>query len=255
MKLETDGLRIVRGGRTILSGISAAFAPGSITVILGPNGAGKSSLLAALAGLLAPASGEVRLGGELLSRLPPRERARAVGYLPQGAEVHWNLKVRDVVTLGRQPHVGPFAGLAEEDRVAVAAAITAADLGELAERPILELSGGERARALLARVLAGAPSVLLADEPLANLDPRHQMEALTLFRAEAARGCAVVLVLHDLNAAARTADRLLLLGNGRLLGAGTPDDVLTPALLSKAYGVDMIVRRDPELGLIVVPRG
>lgn len=255
MRLSADDLRIVRGGRTVLSGVSAAFEPGSITVVLGPNGAGKSSLLTVLAGLMAAESGEVRLAGERLSSLPSRDRARTIGYLPQGAEVHWNLKVRDVVALGRQPHIGPFAGPAEADEAAIAAAMLAADLGELAEQPILELSGGERARALLARVLAGEPEVLLADEPLANLDPRHQMQALALFRAEAAKGRTVVLVLHDLHAAARCADRLLLLGNGRLLGAGSPQDVLTPALLFEAYGVEMIVRHDPELGLIVMPRG
>jgi iron complex transport system ATP-binding protein len=254
MRLSASDLRIVRGGRTVLSGVSAAFEPGSITVVLGPNGAGKSSLLTVLAGLMAAEAGTVQLGDAALSGLPPRHRARAIGYLPQGAEVHWNLKVRDVVALGRQPHIGPFAGPSAADEVAIAAAMVAADLGELAARPILELSGGERARALLARVLAGEPPVLLADEPLANLDPRHQMQALALFRAEAARGRTVVLVLHDLHAAARCADRLLLLGNGRLLGAGSPHQVLTPALLRQAYGVDMLVRHDPELGLIVVPR-
>lgn len=254
MRLEAVRLRVARGGRPVVGDVSAVFEPGSVNVILGPNGAGKSSLLAALAGLLPPESGEVRLGGGPLSRLSPRERARAIGYLPQGAEVHWNLRVSEIVALGRQPHVGPFAAPAAADDAAVAAAMAAADLGGLADRLVLDLSGGERARALLARVLAGTPSVLLADEPLANLDPRHQMEALALFRAEARRGAAVVLVLHDLQAAARCADRLLLLGGGRLLGAGSPQEVLVPGLLAEAYGIDMAVRQDAELGLIVVPR-
>ncbi len=254
MQLEADRLCIERGGRAILDSVTAAFEPGTVNVILGPNGAGKSSLLAVLAGLLEPASGEVRLGGEALSRVPPRDRARAIGYLPQGAEVHWNLKVADIVALGRQPHIVPFAAPAAEDRAAVADAIAAADLSALADRQILDLSGGERARALLGRVLAGQPRVLLADEPLANLDPRHQLDALSLFRAEARRGATVVLVLHDLQAAAQCADRLFLLAGGRMLGAGSPAEVLTPALLAQAYGVEMLVRHDPELGLLVVPQ-
>lgn len=255
MRMVADGLALARGARTVLEGVSAAFAPGSVTVILGPNGAGKSTLLEALAGLLPPVAGAVRLDGAPLASLAPRERACAIGYLPQGGAVHWNLRVDELVALGRMPHRGPFAGLSEADRAAIADAIAAADLGALKDRTVNRLSGGERARALLARVLAGQPRVLLADEPLANLDPRHALDALRLFRRAAGAGAAVVLVLHDLQAAARCADAVLLLAEGRVLGAGAPEAVLTQALLGRAYGVDMRVRRDPDAGLIVVTAG
>jgi iron complex transport system ATP-binding protein len=253
MRLEAVELALARGGRTVLAGVSAAFSPGTVTAILGPNGAGKSTLLAALAGLIAPVAGTVTLDGTAVAALAPRARARAIGYLPQGGELAWNLEVHEVVALGRLPHRGAFAGLGAADHAAIGRAMAAADLEGLAGRPVLSLSGGERARVLLARVLAGEPAVLLADEPLANLDPRHVAEALRMFRAAADDGAAVVLVLHDLQAAARAADRLLLLAGGRVLGDGAPRDVLTPALLREAYGVEMRVLDDPEAGLLVVP--
>ncbi len=255
MTLVAENLALARGGRTVLAGVSARFAAGTVTVILGPNGAGKSTLLETLAGLLPPASGRVALDGAALAGLRPRERAQAIGYLPQGGAVHWNLRVDELVALGRLPHRGAFAGPSAEDRMAIAAALAAADLEALQERPVNRLSGGERARALLARVLAGGPRVLLADEPLANLDPRHAMDALRLLRAAADKGAAVVLVLHDLQAAARHADRLLLMADGRCLAAGAPDTVLAPDLLRAAYGVDIRIRQDPEAGLIIVPLG
>ena len=254
MTLVAEGLSLARGPRTVLAGVSVAFAPGTVTVILGPNGAGKSTLLEALAGLLAPADGRVTLDGAALDALGARDRARAIGYLPQGGAVHWNLRVDELVALGRLPHRGAIAGLSEADRAAIGDAIAAADLEGLAGRTVNRLSGGERARALLARVLAGRPRVLLADEPLANLDPRHAVDALRLFRRAADGGAAVVLVLHDLAAAARAADRLLLLADGQCLAAGAPAEVLTPALLGWAYGVEMRVWREPGLGLMVVPQ-
>jgi iron complex transport system ATP-binding protein len=254
MRLELCDLRLARGGRPVLTGVSAAFEPGTVTAVLGPNGAGKSTLLEAMAGLLAPAAGEIRLDGVPLAALPARARARAIGYLPQGATLHWNLTVADVVALGRTPHVGAFAAASAADRDAVARAMAAADVDSLARRRALDLSGGERARVLLARVLAGEPRVLLADEPLANLDPRHQLEALRLLRGAADAGAAVVLVLHDLAAAARAADRLILLAGGRVLGDGQPADVLTAALLAEAYGVEMRVWSEPGVGLIVAPQ-
>lgn len=254
MMLAAEALRLERGGRTLLAGVSLAFAPGKVTAILGPNGAGKSTLMEALCGLIAPAGGAVTLDGVPLGAVPAKARARAIGYLPQGADVHWNLRARELVALGRLPHRGAFAGRTADDEAAVDRALRAADLCALADRPVLSLSGGERARVLLARVLAGEPGVLLADEPLANLDPRHAMEALVLFRRAADSGVAVVLVLHDLQAAARAADRLVVLAGRQCLADGTAAEVLTPAVLRAAYGVEMLVRTDPELGLIVLPR-
>jgi iron complex transport system ATP-binding protein len=254
VRLEAQGLRLARGGRTVLEGMSAVFEPGTVTAILGPNGAGKSTLLEALAGLLVPEAGAVTLDGAPLAALSARARARAIGYLLQGGPVHWNLRAAELVALGRLPHRGPFGGLSGEDRAAIGRAMALADVDALGERPFQALSGGERARVLLARVLAGEPRVLLADEPLANLDPRHALETLHLLRAAADGGAAVVLVLHDLNAAARAADRLMLLAGGRVLGDGNPRTVLTPAVLREAYGVEMRVLDDPAAGLLVVPR-
>jgi iron complex transport system ATP-binding protein len=255
MTLVAEDLALARGGRTVLAGVSAAFAPGTVTVILGPNGAGKSTLLEALAGLLAPAAGRVILDGVGLDAVGARARAQAIGYLPQGGAVHWNLRVDELVALGRLPHRGALAALSGEDRAAIAAALAATDLVGFAARTVDALSGGERARALLARVLAGAPRVLLADEPLANLDPRHAVDALRLFRRAADDGAAVVLVLHDLAAAARAADRLLLLAGGECLSAGAPDAVLTAALLRRAYGVGFRMVADPDGRLLPVAEG
>jgi iron complex transport system ATP-binding protein len=252
MRLVLDHVSLARDARPVLADVCARIEPGTVTVLLGPNGAGKSTLLEAMAGLLPPAAGSVQLAEQPLARMAPAERARAIGYLPQEGPVHWNLTVAELVALGRLPHRGSFGGLAEADAEAVSRALAAADLEALADRPVRSLSGGERARALLARVLAGAPRLLLADEPLASLDPRHQLEMLQLFRKVADTGAAVVLVLHDLSLAARVADRLLLLAAGRLLAEGTPREVLTPARLLAAYGVQLTVRDDPEAGLLVL---
>lgn len=254
MMLELTDLSLSRGGRTLLSGLSARFEPGSVSVILGPNGAGKSTLLDTLAGLRRPDGGVLCLDAVPVADMPHRERARRIGYLPQGGELNWNLKSRELVALGRLPHRGAFAGESEADRAAIARAMAAADIAALADRPVLSLSGGERARVLLARVLAGEPALLLADEPLANLDPRHAVDALRLFRRAADGGAAVVLVLHDLQAAARVADHLLLLADGRCLAQGRPVDVLTPALLAQAYGLEMRVVVADDGGLIIIPR-
>jgi iron complex transport system ATP-binding protein len=253
--LEAKGVTLARGGRTVLAGVSAAFAPGTVTAILGPNGAGKSTLLEALAGLRAPDAGAVTLDGAPVAAMPTPARARAIGYLPQGGAVHWNLEVEELVALGRLPHRGPLAGPSAADRAAIRGAMAAADVAGFARRRIDELSGGERARVLLARVLAGEPRVLLADEPLANLDPKHQLEALRLLRGAADAGAVVVLVLHDLGWAARSADRLLLLADGRVLGDGAPAEVLTSSTLRAAYGMEMRVWTKPGVGLVVSSLG
>lgn len=253
MKLELHDVALSRGGRPVLSGLTAEVAPGRVTVVLGPNGAGKSTLLEAMAGLLAPRAGTLLLDGAPVSQMGAGVRARRIGYLPQDGPVYWNLTVRELVALGRLPHRGMLGGPSAADRAAVEGALAAADLEALAARPVGTLSGGERARALLARVLAGEPEMLLADEPLASLDPRHQLEVLALFRRAADAGAAVVLVLHDLMLAARAADHVLLLADGGLLAAGSPREVLTAANLEAAFGVRLRVREDTEAGLIVLP--
>lgn len=214
-----------------LESVSLALEPGAVTAIVGPNGAGKSTLLAALAGLI---PGAVSLGSDVLLALPPRRRARRIGYLPQAGEVAWNVSVRTLAALGRLPH---DSGPADDAR-AIAAALRQLDLEALADRPVARLSGGERARALLARVLAGEPDWILADEPLAALDLAHQQALLARLRALAGEGRGVVLVLHDLALAMNHAARVAVLAQGRLVAEGTPEAVLTPDLIRLVWGVE-----------------
>ncbi|MEH3120623.1 MAG: ABC transporter ATP-binding protein [Sphingomonas phyllosphaerae] len=234
--LAAEGISLVLSGRTVLEPVSAGFAGGRVTALLGPNGAGKSSLLSCLAGLHTPAAGQAVLDGVDVRALSAQARARRVGFLPQAADVHWNIDVATLVGLGRLPWRGRW-GETEADRVAVETALAATGMAGFARRGVEHLSGGERARALLARVLAGQPEWLLADEPLASLDPAHQLEVGAQLRAVAAGGSGVVLVVHDLNLAARLADDVVLLRDGRVVAAGTADDVLTVALVGETYGL------------------
>lgn len=247
--LQARGLHLQAGDRTVLNAVSADFEPGQVTAILGANGAGKSTLLAALAGLSRPARGEVLLDGAPLADMPPRRRAQRLGFIPQTPEIAWGLEVRTVVGLGRLPWLGA-RGLAVEDEAAVDRALAAARVEALADRDITTLSGGERARALIARALAGEPEWLLADEPYAGLDPRHALEAGDLFRRLAGAGAGVLLTLHDLTLAARLADRVLVLGHGRVLADGPPSTAMTSDTLAVAYGVDARLR-ETEQGLSV----
>lgn len=234
--LAAEQLTVKLGGRPVLGGVSATFAAGRVTAVLGPNGAGKSTLLACLAGLRVPDSGRVLLDGVARQTLPARDLARRIGLLPQTADVHWDVDVATLVALGRYPHHRGW-GLNAADRAAIAQAMAATDVAQFATRAVNSLSGGERARVLLARVLAGEPQWLLADEPLANLDPAHQADALACIRAVAAAGAGVVVVLHDLNQAMRVADAVLLLRAGQVVAAGPTADVLTPARIAETYDV------------------
>ena len=217
-----------------LDAASADFAPGLVTAICGPNGAGKSSLLACLAGILAPASGTVELGGVNIDAMQPRARAHSLGFLPQQAEVAWDLSVETLVRLGRLPWAeGPAA-----DQAAVDAALGALQLDDLRSQPLSQLSGGQRARVLLARVLAGTPRWLLADEPLANLDLAHQLALLAHLRGLAAHGMGVVLVLHDLAQAMNHADTVAVMASGQVVRHGLPEAVLDQATLREVWGID-----------------
>jgi len=235
--LRADALAIQLGGRPVLGGITAAFTRGELVAIVGPNGAGKSTLLSCLAGLLKPDAGVALLDGGPIAALPGRHRARRLAFLAQTPEIAWDVDVRAFVGLGRTPHLGAF-GPSAEDQAAVDAAIVSAGLEAFAERPVTRLSGGERARALIARALAGQTDWLLADEPLTGLDPGHALDALALFRRLAHdQGKGVIITLHDLNLAARFADRVLILSDGDLVVDGPPEVALTPEILSKVYGV------------------
>ncbi len=226
MILEARSLSL--SGR--LADVSAILEPGRITAICGPNGAGKSSLLQCLAGLLVPDSGMILLDGGELGALHPRRRAQALGYLPQEGEVAWDVAVRSLVALGRLPHRDRGEG-------EVAAAMAALDLEALADRPVSRVSGGERARVLLARVLAGCPRWILADEPLAALDLAHQLRLLAHLRRAAEGGAGVVLVLHDLSLAMNHADQVIVLDAGTKAADGTPEDALSAAVIERVWGV------------------
>jgi iron complex transport system ATP-binding protein len=216
-----------------LHGVSLALRPGEVTAICGPNGVGKSTLLSCLAGLLLPTAGEVTLDAAPLAGLHPEARARALGYLPQTPEVAWDVSVATLAGLGRLP----WRTSAAEDAAAVDAALQALDLQAFAHRPVSQLSGGERARALLARVLAGTPRWLLADEPLANLDLAHQLALLGHLRGCAKQGMGVVLVLHDLALAMNHADRVVVLDYGAVPSDGPPERALAEPVLKQVWGV------------------
>jgi iron complex transport system ATP-binding protein len=251
--LTVRDLSVVLAGRPVLCEVSAVLRPGRVTAILGPNGAGKSTLVKAAAALVPAAAGAVLIGERAVAGLPPRERARLIGYLPQDATVHWNVPAREVIALGRVPHRAPFAALGEEDRRAIAAAVAATEIDSLLDRPVAELSGGERARVLLARVLAGEPAWLLADEPLASLDPAHQIDILDRLRARAAAGTGVVIVLHDLLQAGRAADDVLLLKHGAVAAFGPAAEVLTPESLGAVFDIRVSVLPDAAGRPLCIP--
>jgi iron complex transport system ATP-binding protein len=238
--------------RNVLCNASISLRRGQVTAIIGPNGAGKSTLLACLAGLRAPDHGAVTLGDVPLERVSARERGQRIGFLPQAAEVNWDIDVVTLVSLGRLPHQGRW-GQSAADLAAMAEAMAATDTVQFASRVVGTLSGGERARALLARVLAGQPEFLLADEPLANLDPRHQFDSLALMRQVATRGAGVVLVLHDLAHAMRVADRVVMMDSGRIAADGDPAAVLTPDRIAAVYGVasHLVTLADGAPGLVL----
>ena len=235
--LTATGVRVRLGGRPVLHGVDLSVAPGEIVAVIGANGAGKSTLLKALAGLIAPEAGSVAIGSRPLAELDRRALGRELAYLPQERAVHWPLTVRRIVALGRLPFRARVAGPSAEDHAAVDEAMAAMDVAAFADRPATELSGGERARVLLARALAQQPRFLVADEPTTGLDPAHGLELFARFVRMAAERRAVIVALHDLTLAARYCHRVLLLKDGAALAQGPARDVLTPALLARAYGV------------------
>jgi iron complex transport system ATP-binding protein len=225
------------GGRTLLAEATVAASAGELLAVIGPNGAGKSTLLRALAGLVEPTSGTVDCDGESLRTITPQRRSELIAYLAQERTVHWPMTARAIVALGRLPHLPPGRRLAPRDHTAVDAALTAMDVTHLAQRPILELSGGERARVLLARSLAQQPQILIADEPTAGIDPAHQITLLRHLRTQAMGGMAVLVALHDLALASQFADLIVLMAAGRTIATGTPGEILTDDVAGAAYGI------------------
>jgi iron complex transport system ATP-binding protein len=252
-RLIASGLGVARGGMTVLGALALAVAPGEVVGLLGPNGAGKTSLLRTLARLEPPAAGRIELDGRPLEAFGRAELARLVAFLPQPSEAAWPITVENLVSLGRLPFRSPFARTTEADRTAIDDAIVACDLEELRGRPVTTLSAGEASRAFLARALAGQPRLLLADEPTANLDPAHQITAMTVLRSVAERGGSVIMAQHDLPLAARFCDRLVLLGRGRLVAQGRPSEVLTPDNLAAVFGIRGRYPHDRGEEFFVIP--
>lgn len=234
--LKVSQLEFRHGTRLILDHIDLALTPGSITAVLGPNGAGKSTLLGCMAGLLTPRAGTVALGGIELPAMRSRERAQQIAFLPQTPEIAWPIDVATLVALGRIPYSGIASD--SDNRAAVERAMAMTSVAQWAQRNVTELSGGERARVLLARIFAGTSRWILADEPFTGLDPAHQFEAAELLRRFAADGGGVVLTIHDLSLAARIADRIVVLNEGRIAADGTPEVALEATILRHVYGVE-----------------
>ncbi|MBO9724090.1 MAG: ABC transporter ATP-binding protein [Novosphingobium sp.] len=249
--IAIENLRVRLGRREVLRGLSAMLRPGALVGVIGPNGAGKSTLVRAILGLVPAAGGTVSVDGAPLTTLQPRDLARRIAYLPQGQTLHWPLTVERLVALGRLPHLGPMSRISAADEAAVQDAMARADVTDLAGRVATELSGGERARAMLARALAGGAPALVVDEPLASLDPGHQIDVMALLAREAHEGKLVVAVLHDLTMAARYCDRLLLVHGGELVADGTPQEVLTAERLRSVYGVTSHVDTAGPLPFVV----
>lgn len=247
--LQVENLQVIRGRKTVLDGIDLSVRSGQVLGVLGPNGAGKSTLLGALCGELTPTRGRVLLYDRALSDWPGHERAQRLAVLPQASSLGFAFQVEEVVGMGRLPH---RTGR-ERDREIVSAALQAADALHLADRSYLALSGGERQRVHLARVLAQLwpgeeGRTLLLDEPTSALDPLHQHTTLQAVRGFADRGAAVLVILHDLNLAARYCDHILLLENGQPHALDTPERVLQPAALKAVFGLDVLVQTHPERG-------
>jgi iron complex transport system ATP-binding protein len=247
--LTAEELTLGYADRTVIDSLDLAVPPGRITVIVGANACGKSTLLRSMSRLLAPRAGRVLLDGRQVHRFPAKELARTMGLLPQSPLAPEGITVSDLVGRGRHPHQGVFSRWSREDDAAVASALEATQTEELAERAVDELSGGQRQRVWIAMALAQQTDLLLLDEPTTFLDVSHQVEVLDLLTdLNAGRGTTIVMVLHDLNLAARYADHLIALADGRLHAQGTPSEVLTEETVRAVFGLDSRIIEDPVSG-------
>jgi iron complex transport system ATP-binding protein len=237
--IEAHGITVGFDGVPVLRDVDLALRTGEMLGLIGPNGSGKTTLLRVLANLRSPQSGSVRYGGLSARDVGAKELARRLAYLAQGGTVHWSMRVETLVGLGRLPHRRSFQGPSADDRNAIKRALAITDVVALRDRTMDQVSGGERMRVLLARTLAVEAETLLADEPIAALDPQHQLRVMELLRQTTREGRNVIVVLHDLSLAMRYCDRLVLLARGGVLTQGRPEQVLTDQHIAAAYGVDV----------------
>ena len=230
-RVDIENITVRRDGHPVVQNVSLSLTPGSLVGLIGPNGAGKTSLMRAALGLL-PFEGR-----SALAELGPRDRARTAAWLPQDRDIAWPVSVETLVALGRTPYLAAGRKLSTADRAAVSSALLRMELRDLAHRTATELSGGEKARALIARVLAQETPVIFADEPVAGLDPAHQIAAMRVFRTLAREGRTVLVSLHDLGLASRYCDRLILLDHGKVVADGAPRAVLDDARMRSVFAV------------------
>ncbi len=250
-RLSVSDLSVELGGRDIVRNVSLDFTPGGLIGLIGPNGAGKSTLLKAILGLI-PSRGSIAYDGAPLRTIDRKALARIASFLPQDREIAWPLTVETVVALGRTPYLAPMSGPTAEDRAEIERAMAITDVTDFRARSVSTLSGGERARVLMARVLAQATPILIADEPIAALDPGHQIALLETLDARSKNGHTIVVSLHEIALAARWCSRLVRLDHGRVAADGPPADVLTPEIFADVYGV-RVRRIETDDGLLIQP--
>lgn len=254
--IETSGISVGYDGHRVCRDVSIEVPPQSFTAIIGPNACGKSTLLKAIARLLPIGSGSVLLSGRDISRIRTKEIAKQLGLLPQSSLSPDGITVADLVGRGRYPHQGMFDRWSKDDEAAVAEALSATRLEPIADRQVDELSGGQRQRVWLAMVLAQQTPVMLLDEPTTFLDIAHQYSLLELFdELRVEHGRTIVVVLHDLNQAARYADHLIVMKDGEVVAAGAPAEVISAELVESVYGLRCRVQPDPETGApMIIPK-
>ncbi len=251
--LQSDGVSLKRSNRLLVNNVSVNLAAGELVGLVGPNGAGKSTLLNLLAGLVKSDSGTVLLDNKNINKISLQQKSQRLAWVAQSGPVNWPLTVERIIALGRRPHLSAWQKLSREDKAAIEYAIAATDCEALRHQDATTLSGGERTRMLLARAIAAQPKVLLADEPIAALDLKHQLQTMQLLRKFAMQDKACLVVLHDLSLAYRYCDRLYLMNEGSIVAEGQPCDVLSHEHLQSVYGVE-VVKGDGELPYIIPVR-
>lgn len=239
MSINIKNLHLQLGSNTILHDINLSIQPGEMIGLIGPNGAGKTSLLKVLAHLYKQFSGEYLFYNKPIHHYNIKELSHRIGYLAQDAQAHWPLKVQTLIELGRLPYQGMFSQLSSNDKIAIKQATEHTEVTHLLDRVITELSGGEKARVFLARLLAANPNVIFLDEPIAALDPYHQLHIMEILKNHTANGGTIVVILHDLNLATRFCDRLVLMDKGTIIQEGNINQLLNNNLLEKTYGVEL----------------